>query len=310
MSEQSDRAGAALSSGAPVGIPLAQPWGMRNVRGGAVLSKKWLWRSVLAGLTVGASLASASAAWACSIAPWYAISPGHDAVDVPRNVRVSFLEGAGTQEPYGLERERADGTFEAVDVTVTAGPGSGTHGFLELRPTALLEPSTQYRITGPWGEVSRFTTGTHEDTTPPGKPSLSELDITPYLPRSSPQAGAACWVERGFTTFTLKSDGAAHFRLERAGEVIAQGLPENGSFSYECPASTKKYDARLVAVDAAGNESEAVEVRIEERCERDLTPGQGCTAAGGGAGLLGLFAVAATLRRQRSKLSEFQSRRP
>lgn len=278
---------------------------MANVHTGIGFSKTWMWRSVLAGLTVGATLASASAAWACSIAPWYSVTPGYEAVDVPRNARVTLLGmQTGQDAQWALERVLPDGTGEPVAVTVRTAPGSGTHGYVELRPAQPLQASTQYRVTSAWGELSRFTTGPSEDTTPPARPTFQDDGIDPYLPSESPQAGAACWVERGFTRFTLKSEGAAHFRLEReSGEIVAAGLPENGSLSYKCPAPAKRYEARLIAVDSAGNESAPVEVEIEEKCVRDT--GLGCSAAGGGAGLWALLGLAGLLRgaRRRGKVA-------
>ncbi len=248
-------------------------------------------------------LGSASAAWACSMALWHSVVPTDGATDVPLNAQVSVaLHDHG--EGLGLYRVLADESLEEVSTTRTQRPGSNGYPQVLLVPEASLNPNARYVVTSEFtGDVTRFTTGTTEDHTPPAPPTFELGEPVPYTPASSPQSGGACWVDTGFLRYTARSEGAATFTLYEERSFVASGLPPEGSLSFECPAKSRTYEAELVAVDLAGNESEPVRVTLEEKCVKE-TPAYGCSAAASAPGVaalalwgLGLLGVGARRRR-------------
>jgi MYXO-CTERM domain-containing protein len=247
-------------------------------------------------------LASAGAAWACSIALWYHAVPEHDATGVPLNGRVSVLLNAGSQPTFHWVREGA--TEEQVPFTVEQAAGDGNFENLQLVPTSPLAASARYRVEvslqGEKMTVTTFTTGEAEDHTPPGAPSLEVGEIVSYVSEKD-KTGGECWVGTGFVRLTATAEGAAHFVLRQGETTLAAGVPSKFSLAYACPAPDRQVEASLVAVDLAGNQSQPVPVQFTQRCVRESP--FGCSVAGGaGGGVLGLLSVllVAGGRRRRS----------
>lgn len=262
--------------------------------------KKWS-----GAVAVAAFLGSAGASWACSIALWSHVVPVDEATGVPLNARISVLKNSSPTWTISLERLLPDGTTEAVPATVVNRPGTGTHQSVELVPDAPLAPNARYRASiGGDGldatPMTTFTTGEATDEAAPSTPTLTVTETIPYTPNRQAR-GAECFTDTGFLRFTVESEGAAAFMLKKGEEVIAAGLPKEGSLAFTCPGADRTIEADLYAVDVAGNTSDPQPVTLEQRCVPE-TPMVGCSSVPGpsAAGLLALVSGALWWTRRRT----------
>ncbi len=246
-------------------------------------------------------------AQACRSKTVFAHSPPKGATGVPLNAKISVLVQRGLEPEVRLKWTKttvSGGVHRRIErpvaATATQRPGPGTHVNLELVPEQPLAPGTTYVIEGPWDFSTEFTTGEADDTTPPPRPTFTQQSIEPYVHEGSRSDGSACWVGLGFIHYAAQSEGATTFRIEREGGESGFGLPAGGRLAFSCPAKKRTVQAKLYAVDLAGNVSEPQPITLDEQCIPE-DDGTGCTAASSGLpGVLLAAGVALrTLRRRR-----------